>query len=1064
MATEVNPGNGQMDTNHDHEPINGEDAEAARARMLRKRTKTGCLTCRKRRIKCGEERPICKNCIKSKRHCDGYNQRVVFKPQTVDFRPFQNGAASITFPAATMGMDINFGPGYPYQMDPYQATGPVRPRPIVPMTPSDAYSYSVPYTAPAYQAPWHGGHPLENPDHQAQMMRQLAMAQAAQQTQQVYPQFPQQVPPGIVPSLHTSQSFSMPSVPNGMTTMPPALAVTANSQWQHAQADPMRQASIATAASVPSLTMSSLESTPNWNTTTSNGQPPTPHTAPLLNNPWSSGNFPSQIPVSSPQPFISTDGRLADSPQHQFHVSGLSPTVVLEQAAVEYHDDDYYDVQPVGEPNEIIRSSPEPAQKEALALDHIVKLGDLQISHGLRSNYGYSEGILDNYRPEMAANPLKNPATARVFAHFVQVTGMTISAQTRRPLPPGVQKNRADVPFFEAGVWTHTMPMAALHDQGLLQAMLALSSLHIAKLTNASTTPSYKHYAYALKAVHHSVGHPSKRHNVETFAASILLAVYELWCAEHVKWSSHLAGAGQLLVETDFAGMHKKIRKLKLEEAAERRQGYPTFRHAQSQGDIPQYLKTKARQYKDLKQIPNIDSHYVSLMAGRVVNYDDYGHIMSDESESHDKHANLDIPRFEILKDLFWGFAKHDMIGSVISGNPLLLSYSRWTDCPPRAPINAQPGVIFGAYDHLILLCGRIADFSVRDRKRKLRAMQLNGGAWRPPPGMQMGPPGSSPSGSSGAASRGPPRGPPSNASAHSPQTQGNTPSPLLPPYFGMAPPGPTASMPHQYWSGGSGPSPMMSPEHEQMLDFSTATAEAISDWDDILAALNALVSMLGDWYQPLESEYHPAPNTPFGPGIIYKSLDVGCFWGFVNFAYILAHRSHPHMPPYSHMAAAIASSRTKQYANNIGRLAAGIMPPNNGRPITPFMGAAMCDLCLPLFFTGVQLVDPHQRDWVITALFDIERRCAYETAGTIAHGCQTAWHKAGKAGRGPPYTHRYNTKAADERQNGTWERIDPNVEPDQDDVTDRRFVHTKPAARLHWAMGILGTQEDERL
>lgn len=45
----------------------------------RKRTKTGCLTCRKRRIKCGEERPTCANCIKSKRQCEGYNQRVIFK-------------------------------------------------------------------------------------------------------------------------------------------------------------------------------------------------------------------------------------------------------------------------------------------------------------------------------------------------------------------------------------------------------------------------------------------------------------------------------------------------------------------------------------------------------------------------------------------------------------------------------------------------------------------------------------------------------------------------------------------------------------------------------------------------------------------------------------------------------------------------------------------------------------------------------------------------------------------------------------------------------------------------
>lgn len=45
----------------------------------RKRTKTGCLTCRQRRIKCGEEKPTCFNCIKSKRVCEGYSQRVVFK-------------------------------------------------------------------------------------------------------------------------------------------------------------------------------------------------------------------------------------------------------------------------------------------------------------------------------------------------------------------------------------------------------------------------------------------------------------------------------------------------------------------------------------------------------------------------------------------------------------------------------------------------------------------------------------------------------------------------------------------------------------------------------------------------------------------------------------------------------------------------------------------------------------------------------------------------------------------------------------------------------------------------
>lgn len=60
-------------------------SQAVSNSKLRKRTKTGCLTCRKRRIKCGEERPSCNNCFKSKRHCEGYNQRVIFKTPIGDW-------------------------------------------------------------------------------------------------------------------------------------------------------------------------------------------------------------------------------------------------------------------------------------------------------------------------------------------------------------------------------------------------------------------------------------------------------------------------------------------------------------------------------------------------------------------------------------------------------------------------------------------------------------------------------------------------------------------------------------------------------------------------------------------------------------------------------------------------------------------------------------------------------------------------------------------------------------------------------------------------------------------
>ncbi|KAG7108592.1 putative transcriptional regulatory protein C15D4.02 like [Verticillium longisporum] len=46
---------------------------------IKRRTKTGCLTCRKRRIKCDEAQPTCNNCKKSKRDCAGYDP--IFKQQ-----------------------------------------------------------------------------------------------------------------------------------------------------------------------------------------------------------------------------------------------------------------------------------------------------------------------------------------------------------------------------------------------------------------------------------------------------------------------------------------------------------------------------------------------------------------------------------------------------------------------------------------------------------------------------------------------------------------------------------------------------------------------------------------------------------------------------------------------------------------------------------------------------------------------------------------------------------------------------------------------------------------------
>lgn len=54
-------------------PVAHNSMERGMSPEIKRRTKTGCLTCRKRRIKCDEQRPICKNCAKSERICLGYD-------------------------------------------------------------------------------------------------------------------------------------------------------------------------------------------------------------------------------------------------------------------------------------------------------------------------------------------------------------------------------------------------------------------------------------------------------------------------------------------------------------------------------------------------------------------------------------------------------------------------------------------------------------------------------------------------------------------------------------------------------------------------------------------------------------------------------------------------------------------------------------------------------------------------------------------------------------------------------------------------------------------------------
>ena len=198
--------------------------------------------------------------------------------------------------------------------------------------------------------------------------------------------------------------------------------------------------------------------------------------------------------------------------------------------------------------------------------------------------------------------------------------------------------------------------------------MLALASLHIAKLQNGPITASLKHYAISLRRIAKSLGSPSRRGQPATLAASMLLAFYECWCADHQKWSNHLLGAKQLVREIDFAGMTKYIKSAK---AQQRREEQERKVQAQQQG-IGGFYEDRTR-YQPI--VEDIDENIVGMLMGKKLRYDQYGRIMDEDAPDDGScrtYTQRELDTYETQRDLFWWYCKQDVYQSILGGGRLL--------------------------------------------------------------------------------------------------------------------------------------------------------------------------------------------------------------------------------------------------------------------------------------------------------------------------------------------------------------------------------------------------------
>jgi hypothetical protein len=214
------------------------------------------------------------------------------------------------------------------------------------------------------------------------------------------------------------------------------------------------------------------------------------------------------------------------------------------------------------------------------------------------------------------------------------------------------------------------MPTIALGNPALLQAILALGSLHMAKLSDGPITAPLKHYSLAIRRVGRAVSSPTRRGQPATLAATLLLGWFEVMTADHSKWAGHVLGAKMLLQSVDFAGITKYLKKRRTQQREaqniHQQEGpFSSFGEArQDDGNSADYLP------KD----DDVNENLVSMIMGKKLQYDQYGQILDDinaPSDDNKMYTQREIETYETQRDLFWWYCRNDTIHCILGGTKL---------------------------------------------------------------------------------------------------------------------------------------------------------------------------------------------------------------------------------------------------------------------------------------------------------------------------------------------------------------------------------------------------------
>ncbi|KAF3924708.1 hypothetical protein AA313_de0207543 [Arthrobotrys entomopaga] len=1103
------PANVETQTQPDQPEKPGSSGEPSKpTRASKKRTKTGCLTCRKRRIKCGEERPTCNNCVKSKRVCEGYSQRVVFKLGGFEGDGPLDGMGYYGYPDAQIPYLPGSDPTLPYALQ--AARGSVNLQRIAPAPytrrivdeslPENQLHTTLPPHLQYYmgaQQPGHspvGPHPpglddvspvyAQDPDSSTHLEQHRGSISSVSPTEAgMSNRGSISLISPIHPTPHSATESHWPSSATSATHPNVDSAYAPRHAYGHEITPPSASSSTFSLAS-PVTSRTSVNTAPSR----PSNAPDVPPIHPYGSYPYDAGfarqhdeypsaNYPpGQYPSTHFKTEPSYDQHRFKGPttiqelQGQEQEQEQGALIIENEAELKFEEEDFDSQEDEDDEDDFEDHVPMdldvvPRQKIATAITPYT-----QNNEGTRLTFRSflpEPGTLVRYTPAAGMSPLSDPTTARIFCHWVYVVAPSLSIFERHPANPHQAFTGAKLNGPQ-NLWCYTIPTMSLSSPLLLHALLAVASLHIAKLSDEPITSSYVHYHFSLRRLRKAISDDKERASVATLAGTLLLGYYETMAADVRKWSSHLQGAKNLLKEIDFDNLNRRMEVLDDEEIMQQQQQPQQTAAFEGMTSIRnRKLHQKGSKVGPERTSPTDDPIRRYILGSRE------RRKISQAERARANNAKASTARDQDIiimqSDLFWFFAKQDAYQSLLSGEGLVLDYAHWSQCPPRPRIGTL-GTSYGSTDYLFLLYGRIADFQARDAKRKAEVEKYGPApaiielmkSMRGPPG-QGGPPmagrGASPPGGPPppGGQGGPPPGwkggpPPGWQGGPPPGWQGGPPSGM--PSGGMpgAPPqGPptslnTNSSNQPPASASSGPKMPLPTSKYTKAELESMTAEAEMEWIEIYKALLLFQESLGDEFQPLEEELMPVQHSPFGNAIYYRTYSVSCLQALYKTAHMILERAHPSMPSNGWIAAGVAARKTAILAQEMGRLAAGLFPPLEATEISPPLGGALIELSFCMLFAGVQYQDPNQREWLLDHMYNVGKMTGWGTADRCALGCEHAWEKASAMGKGPPYTRR---KSSEPREAPVGSSQEPN------------YVFLGSANKAHWATGLLGPLEN---